>query len=237
MSAGGGAQGQGGAQMKGDTKGGAQTKGQAQTTGAGGADAKAGAEGKADMKAGADSKAKADSKTKADSKAKADTKANADKSKAQSTTGQGGQDRQQGQMDRSSPRERSQQGTQERSRQGAQERSQQRDQGAQDRSNQRSQDTARGRAGDAGGSVNLTSEQKTKIRTTVLRSGPKVSKTNINFNISVGTVIPRSVKLVAVPATLVEIRPAWRGYMYFIVDEEIIIVEPRTHKIVAVLVV
>jgi hypothetical protein len=42
---------------------------------------------------------------------------------------------------------------------------------------------------------------------------------------------------VAVPATLVEIRPAWRGYMYFIVDEEIIIVEPRTHKIVAVLVV
>jgi hypothetical protein len=43
------------------------------------------------------------------------------------------------------------------------------------------------------------------------------------------------VHFVTVPATLVEIHPAWRGYSYFIVDEEIIIVEPNTYKIVAVL--
>ena len=91
----------------------------------------------------------------------------------------------------------------------------------------------------AGGSVNLTTEQKTKIRTTVLQSSsaPKVSRSQINFNISVGTVVPRSVHFVTVPATLVEIHPAWRGYSYFIVDDEIIIVEPRTLKIVAVLTV
>ena len=47
--------------------------------------------------------------------------------------------------------------------------------------------------------------------------------------------VPRSVQFVTVPATLVEIHPAWRGYSYFIVDDEIIIVEPRTLKIVAVL--
>ena len=68
-------------------------------------------------------------------------------------------------------------------------------------------------------------------------SAPKVSRSRINFNISVGTVVPRTVKFVAVPATLVEIHPAWRGYSYFIVDDEIIIVEPRTLKIVAVLAV
>ena len=28
--------------------------------------------------------------------------------------------------------------------------------------------------------------------------------------------------------TLVEIQPAWRGYMYFVYEDEIIIVEPRT---------
>ncbi len=85
----------------------------------------------------------------------------------------------------------------------------------------------------------LTTEQKTKIRTTVLQSSsaPKVSRSSINFNISVGTVVPRTVQFVAVPATIVEIHPAWRGYSYFIVDEEIIIVEPSTLKIVAVLVV
>jgi hypothetical protein len=49
--------------------------------------------------------------------------------------------------------------------------------------------------------------------------------------------VPRTVKFVAVPPTLVEIHPQWRGYRYFIVDEEIIIVEPSSFRIVAVLAV
>ena len=68
-------------------------------------------------------------------------------------------------------------------------------------------------------------------------SAPKVSRSQVNFNISVGTVVPRTVKFVTVPDTIVRIHPAWRGYSYFIVDEEIIIVEPQSFKIVAVLTV
>ena len=69
-------------------------------------------------------------------------------------------------------------------------------------------------------------------------SAPKVSRSQINFNISVGTVVPRTgVRFVTVPDTIVRIHPAWRGYSYFIVDDEIIIVEPSTFKIVAVLTV
>ena len=45
-------------------------------------------------------------------------------------------------------------------------------------------------------------------------NAPRV--TNVNFTINVGTVVPRTVRVVAVPATLVEIHPAWRGYMYFV---------------------
>src|SRR5207248_8335560 len=92
----------------------------------------------------------------------------------------------------------------------------------------------------AGASVNLTTEQKTQIRTSVLQSSsaPKVSRSSINFNISVGTVVPRTgVRFVTVPETIVRIHPAWRGYSYFIVDEEIIIVEPGTFRIVAILTV
>ena len=85
----------------------------------------------------------------------------------------------------------------------------------------------------AGDSVTLSAEQKTKLRTTVVAKAPKV--TNVNFTISVGTVVPRTVHVVAVPPTLVEIHPAWRGFMYFVVHEQIIMVEPRTLKIVAVL--
>jgi hypothetical protein len=99
--------------------------------------------------------------------------------------------------------------------------------------------TAQGSA-PASASVNLTTEQKSTIRTSVLQSSsaPKVSRSQINFNISVGTVVPRTgVKFVTVPDTIVRIHPAWRGYSYFIVDDEIIIVEPSTFKIVAVLTV
>ena len=34
---------------------------------------------------------------------------------------------------------------------------------------------------------------------------------------------------------IVEIYPAWRAYEYFIVDEEIVIVDPNTLEIVAVI--
>jgi hypothetical protein len=86
--------------------------------------------------------------------------------------------------------------------------------------------------------VTLNAQQRTTIRTTVLQGSNAPRVNNVDFSVSVGTVVPRDrVKVVAVPPTLVEIHPAWRGYMYFIVGERIIIVEPSSYKIVAVLVV
>ena len=90
-----------------------------------------------------------------------------------------------------------------------------------------------GNRGTASSNVSLTNEQKTTIRSTVLSSGPKVTK--VNFNVRVGTVIPRTVKIAPLPATLIEIQPAWRGYMYFVYSDEIIVVEPGSLRIVAVL--
>jgi hypothetical protein len=89
--------------------------------------------------------------------------------------------------------------------------------------------------GRAGASVTLTSEQRTRIRETVLvgRSVPRVR--NVNFSINVGVAVPRSVHLVRVPSLIVEYHPDWRGFMYFVYEDEIIIVDPNTHRIVAVL--
>jgi len=86
--------------------------------------------------------------------------------------------------------------------------------------------------GQSQGSKTLTTEQRTTIRNTVVSKGPRA--TNVNFNVSVGTTVPTSVRVVAVPSTLIEIYPEWRGHMYFIVNDEIIIVDSR-HRIVAVL--
>jgi hypothetical protein len=84
-----------------------------------------------------------------------------------------------------------------------------------------------------GGNVTLTTEQRTKVRETVLvGSAPRVN--NVNFALTVGTSVPTSVRVVEVPPTLIEIHPDWRGHMYFVVGEEIIIVD-RNHHIVAVI--
>ena len=100
---------------------------------------------------------------------------------------------------------------------------------------QRKGATQEGRTGGAG--AELSTEQRTQVRQTILQSGnvPRVSRSEVNINISVGTVVPRSVRLVSIPERIVTIRPAWRGFLYFVVEDEIIVVEPGSLKIVAVI--
>jgi hypothetical protein len=82
--------------------------------------------------------------------------------------------------------------------------------------------------------VSLTSEQKTTIRQRVLTSSaPRVN--TVNFDVRVGTVVPRSVHFAALPPVLIDIAPEWRSYRYFVYQEEIVIVDPRTLRIIAVL--
>jgi uncharacterized protein DUF1236 len=102
--------------------------------------------------------------------------------------------------------------------------------------NERGKDADRGqqRTGDAGGHKTLTVEQKTKVRETVLRGGSAPRVTSVNFRISVGTVVPTTVRVVELPPVLIEYYPDWRGYFYFVYNDEIIIVD-RNHHIVAVL--
>ena len=100
---------------------------------------------------------------------------------------------------------------------------------------QREGATQEGRTGGAG--AELSTEQRTEVRQTILQSGnvPRISRSEVNINISVGTVVPRSVRLVSIPERIVRIRPAWRGFLYFVVEDEIIVVEPGSLKIVAVI--
>jgi hypothetical protein len=101
---------------------------------------------------------------------------------------------------------------------------------------QQGQTTQQGQAqqGQAGSSVNLTSEQRTRVRQRVLTGGNVPRVNNVNFALSVGTTVPTSVRVVAVPPPLIEIYPEWRGHMYFVVGDQIIIVD-RNHRIIAVI--
>ena len=85
-----------------------------------------------------------------------------------------------------------------------------------------------------GTTVSFTTEQRSKIRETVFKekNAPRVSK--VDFSLNVGTAVPRTVHIVEVPEVIVDIHPEWRGYRYFIVNDEVVIVEPDTLKIVAI---
>jgi len=88
--------------------------------------------------------------------------------------------------------------------------------------------------GQAGASAKLSSEQRTKI-TTVIRDQHVAPVTNVNFSISVGTRVPRDVSFHPLPTEIVTIYPDWRGYEFILVRDQIIVVDPRTFEIVAVL--
>ena len=83
--------------------------------------------------------------------------------------------------------------------------------------------------------VQLTEEKRTNINQTILRDRNVNRVTKVNFSINVGTRIPRSVRLVVLPASVIEIVPEYRSYRYFVVDDEICIVEPSTYEIVEVI--
>jgi uncharacterized protein DUF1236 len=88
--------------------------------------------------------------------------------------------------------------------------------------------------GQAGAGAKLNTEQRTKI-TTVIRNEHVSPVTNVNFSISVGTRVPRDVGFRPLPTEIVTIYPDWRGYEFFLVRDQIVVVDPRTLEIIAVL--
>ena len=83
------------------------------------------------------------------------------------------------------------------------------------------------------GAANLTSEQHTKI-TGIIRQH-KVAPTQLNVSVRVGTRIPDSVRFYPLPREVFVVYPEWRGYDYIMVGDEILVIDPRTHQIVAIL--
>ena len=74
-----------------------------------------------------------------------------------------------------------------------------------ERGNQRQGEAQQGQGQQ--GTVNLTAEQRTKIRQDIF-SGSNVPRVdNANFSVRVGTIVPNDVRIVEVPETLIAIHP------------------------------
>lgn len=79
----------------------------------------------------------------------------------------------------------------------------------------------------------VTSEKQVRISETLSRERLAEPERNLNISIRVGETIPPRLRLHRLPPEIVSIEPEYRGYEYFSTDEDIVIVEPRTHRIVS----
>ncbi|WP_271575061.1 DUF1236 domain-containing protein [Bradyrhizobium sp. CCBAU 11361] len=99
------------------------------------------------------------------------------------------------------------------------------------------QDTQQNAAGRTGSdrtnvSIQLNDTQRTRVSESVSHLNVQ-PLTNVNFSVSVGTAIPRDVRLQPLPADVIEIVPQYRGYNFVLVRDEIVIVDPSSYQIVA----
>jgi hypothetical protein len=88
--------------------------------------------------------------------------------------------------------------------------------------------------GQAGAGAKLSTEQRTKI-TTVIRDQHIAPVEHVNFSISIGTRVPRDVSFHPLPAEVVTFYPEWRGYEFILVGDQVVVIDPRSFEIVAVL--
>jgi len=83
--------------------------------------------------------------------------------------------------------------------------------------------------------VQLTEEKRTNVGQSFAKDANLNRATNVNISINIGTRLPRSVRLVAVPATIIAIVPEYRSYRYVVVNDQICIVEPNSYEIVEII--
>ena len=80
----------------------------------------------------------------------------------------------------------------------------------------------------------LSTEHHAQIRETI-RSEKVAPLTDVHFSVTIGEAVPRTVHLNRLSPRIIEYAPEYRGYAYILVGDDILIVDPRTLRIVAVI--
>jgi hypothetical protein len=103
-----------------------------------------------------------------------------------------------------------------------------------DRDQARDRDRRRDRDASRAGERRVSEQQRTRISTSIRQANVRPVR-NVNFSLSVGAVVPASVRFYPVTPAIVEVYPEYRGYEFVLVEDDIVIVEPGTRRIVTVI--
>src|SRR4029077_28727 len=102
-----------------------------------------------------------------------------------------------------------------------------------DRTQENRATTGQGAAGTRA-NITLPPETRTRIHEVIVQERNAQRVSSPNFDVSVGARVPRTVRFAALPRTIVEVEPAWRGFEYFMIGDQIVVVDPRSMEIVAI---
>jgi hypothetical protein len=85
--------------------------------------------------------------------------------------------------------------------------------------------------------ISLSTQQRTRIQNVVLHRGfiSRFRVSNVDFDVDVGVRVPRRFHLFVIPEDIVLIEPEFSGYLCFVYDDELVIVDSVTYMIVAVI--
>ena len=78
-------------------------------------------------------------------------------------------------------------------------------------------------------------EKQVEISRAISRTEVAPPERNLNVSINVGTIVSRRVHFHRLPREIWSIEPAYRDYSYFTTDEDIVIVEPHSHRVVSMI--
>jgi Protein of unknown function (DUF1236) len=82
------------------------------------------------------------------------------------------------------------------------------------------------------GNTHISNESASRIADTLLATS---TSQNVNVNVNVGAALPGDVRLLPLPANVVDLVPEYRGYEYVVVNDEIVIVQPSTRNVVEII--
>jgi len=80
------------------------------------------------------------------------------------------------------------------------------------------------------GSIAIAPEQRTIIHERLGTAKPVTVKEKI----TVGATVPDTVELQTVPDTIVSDIPSVKGYSYFVYNDDVVLVDPKTRKVVTI---
>jgi Protein of unknown function (DUF1236) len=89
--------------------------------------------------------------------------------------------------------------------------------------------------GSRGTSVQLSQDQRSRIQAVIGKEHAPHFSGSEHFDMTVGARVPRDVHVAVLPEDIVTIVPEYRGFDYIVVGDSILIVDPATLEIVAVI--